>query len=139
MAGALIKHTGFVSKLTDHEIEATIAVSSACAGCHAGSSCGMSDNTSRIITISKSDKNVNLGDRVNIVGSQATGLSAVLFAYVLPFIAVMFTLVLSLSLLNTSELRAGLFSILILPPYYIVLYFFKEKFEKKYTFRIVSE
>jgi len=139
MAGAIIKHTGFVSKLSDHEIEATIAVSTACAGCHASSSCGMSDNTSRVITISQCDKNVNLGDRVDIVGSQSTGLSAVLFAYILPFFAVMITLILSLSFFNTSELRAGLYSLLILPPYYLVLYFFKGKFEKKYTFRIVSE
>lgn len=139
MAGAIIKHNGIVSKIADHKIEATIAVSTACAGCHAGSSCGMSDNSSRVITISHSERNVNIGDSVSIVGSQSTGLSAVFFAYILPFIIVMTTLVLSLSLLTTSELRAGLYSILVLPPYYLVLYFFKEKFEKKYTFRIVAE
>lgn len=139
MTRAIIKHKGTVSKLTDHNIEATIAVSTACDGCHAGSSCGMSDNNSRIITISHSEKNVSIGDHVSIVGSQSSGLSAVFFAYVLPFIAVMSTLVVSLSIFNTSELRAGLYSILILPPYYLVLYFFKEKFEKKYTFRIVAE
>ena len=136
MSEAIIKHTGFVSKIADHEIEATIAVSTACSGCHASSSCGMSESTSRVITISHSEKSVNVGDFVDIVGSRATGISAVFFAYILPFIVVMFTLVLSLSL-KTPELRAGLYSILILPPYYLVLYFFKEKFEKKYTFRIV--
>lgn len=137
MPEAVIKHAGIVSRITDNEIEATIAVSTACDGCHAGSSCGMAGNTSRIITISHSDKDVKMGDQVNIVGSRSAGISAVIFAYILPFIAVMLTLILSLSF-GTPELRAGLYSILILPPYYLVLYFFREKFEKKYTFRIVS-
>ncbi|MDA3854073.1 MAG: SoxR reducing system RseC family protein [Bacteroidales bacterium] len=138
MAEAIIEHIGYISKLSDHEIEATIKLSGACGGCDASSSCGMADNSSRVITISQSNKSVNLGDQVKVVGSQSTGVSAVFFAYMFPFIIVMLILILSLFLFNISELRAGLYSILILPPYYLVLYFLKEKFEKKYTFRIVS-
>lgn len=139
MAKTDIKHTGIISKVTDNKIEVTIAVSTACSGCHAASSCFMADNSTRIISINKTNQEVNIGERVNVVGSRSIGLNAVFFAYVLPFIAVMLTLVFSLSIENTSELRAGLYSILILPPYYLVLYLFKRRFEKKYTFRIVSE
>lgn len=137
MAEAIIEHIGYVSKLSGNSIEATIAVSGACGGCEASSSCGMAENSSRIITISQCDKNVNIGDKIKVVGSQSTGISAVFFAYILPFIVVMLVLILALFLLNISEIRAGLYSLLILPPYYLVLYFLKEKFEKKYTFRIV--
>ncbi len=139
MNQSIIEHKGIVSKITDTTIETTITVSTACSGCHAKGSCGMSDNQSRIISVTKSDQNVNIGDQVNIVGSETMGMKAVLFAYVLPFAAVLFTLVLSLYVLNVSEIRAGLYSILILPPYYLILYLFKGKFNKKYTFRIVSE
>lgn len=137
MSNNIIKHRGIVTNITGPKIETSIIVSSACAGCHAKGACGTSDSSSRTILIEKTNHNVNIGDSVSIEGAQSTGLKAVFFAYVLPFIVVMTTLVLSSVLFKTTELRAGLYSLMILPPYYLILHFFKGKFEKSYTFRIV--
>jgi len=138
MANSTIKHSGIVSKLTPQGVEVNIAVSSACAGCHAGSSCGMADNKARVIQVSRPHRRLSVGEQVEIEGAQSTGLGAVFFAYILPFLITMLTLILSLALFHTNELRAGLYALLVLPLYYLVLYLFRGKFEKKYTFRIVS-
>lgn len=139
MKQADIKHTGIVSKTTREQTEVSIAVSTACAGCHANSSCGMSDTESRIITVNNTDNHFNIGDKVNVVGARSTGMKAVLFAYILPFFAVLITLIVSLEAFHLSEPRAGLYSLLVLLPYYLILFLLKGKFEKKYTFRIVPE
>ena len=134
-----IKHDGIVSKLTSNNVEVCIAVSTACAGCHAQGSCGMVDDKNRIINIAQSAEGLNLGDKVQIEGAQSLGLKAVFFAYVLPFLLVLAVLIISLSLFNISETKAGLYALLILPIYYFVLYLFKSKFEEKYTFRIITK
>lgn len=137
MSNSIIKHTATVTHIGDDQIETSIVVSSACAGCHAKGACGSSDSSTRIITVKNTNQNINVGDSVNIEGAQSIGLKAVFFAYVLPFIVVMTTLVLSIELFNTTELRAGLYSLITLPPYYLILHLLKGKFEKSYTFRIV--
>lgn len=136
MPEKIIKHTGFITSVSDQVIEASVVVSSACSGCHASGACGVSDSSSRTITIEQFQGSYKVGDFVNIVGAQSIGMSAVLFAYVLPFIAVLITLIVSLQL-GASDLKAGVFSLLVLPPYYLIIYLFKGRFEKKYTFRIV--
>lgn len=135
----VIEHTGFVSETTDNEIKVSITVSDACSGCGAKSSCGMVDHKSRIITLANPGTVFHVGDRIHIEGAQAMGLKAVFFAYVLPFLLVLLTLIVSLSCLRLTELLSGLYSVLILVPYYFILSLFKGKLKKKYTFRIVSE
>lgn len=131
-----IKHTATVSRISNGNIEATISVSTACDGCHAKSSCGSADGKTRTIDIPYEGNDLQVGDTINILGDAAMGNSAVTFAYIVPFILVMLTLIVSLNIFHLSEISAGGYSLLILPLYYIVLYMLKDKFKKKYTFRI---
>ena len=139
MTRKTIKHDGIVSKLSNASVEVSIAISTACAGCHAQASCGMMDDNNRIINITQSAGGLKLGDKVQIEGAQSLGMKAVFYAYVLPFLLVLAVLIISLSLFNITETKAGLYALLILPIYYFVLYLFKSKFEEKYTFRIISQ
>jgi sigma-E factor negative regulatory protein RseC len=66
---------------------------------------------------------------------KSLGGKAVLLAYIIPFIIMMLSLII-LTLLNFSELFAGLFSIGILAPYYLVLYLLKNKLSKTFKFTI---
>lgn len=139
MTKKTINHDGIVSKLSNKGVEVSIAVSTACAGCHAQGSCGMVDDKNRIINIIQSAEGLKLGDKVQIEGAQSLGLKAVFFAYILPFLLVFVILVISLTFFDVSETKAGLYALLILPIYYFVLYLFKSQFEEKYTFRIISQ
>lgn len=132
----LIKHNVTVSKVANDYIETTIAVSTACDGCHAKSSCGTSSDKTRIIRVPYKGHDIKLGDHINIIGDSSMGLGAVFFAYILPFLLVMASLIISLSFLHLSDTMAGALSLLVLPIYYFILFLFKHKFEQKYTFRI---
>ncbi len=137
MTKTTIKHDGIVIKLCADYAEVSIAVTTACAGCHAQGSCGMSDNENRIIKVTHFSNDLKIGDKVEIEGAKSLGMKAVFYAYVLPFLLVLLVLIISLSLFNISETIAGIYSLVILPFYYLVLFLFKSKFEEKYTFRII--
>lgn len=133
-----IKHKAVVSKISEDSIQASIAITTACDGCHAKSSCGMTDNKTRLIDIPYTGDQLNLGDHIQITGDASIGNRAVFYAYILPFLIVMLVLILSLSVLHTTETEAGSYSLLSLPIYYLALFLFKKTFSKKYTFRINS-
>ncbi len=137
MTEKVIDHTGYISNISTQEIEVTITVSSACSSCHAKGACTSADSAERIITIRNTGKSsYKMGDIVSVTGAQSLGMSAVFFAYIIPFLLVFISLLIFTELSEVSEIQSGLLSLLVLPPYYIGLYFFKEKLEKKYTFTI---
>jgi sigma-E factor negative regulatory protein RseC len=72
---------------------------------------------------------------VTIVFRQSQGFSAVFWGYLMPFILVLTTLIISNAFLS-NELTAGLLSLAILIPYYITLYFFRHLLKKYFKFEL---
>jgi sigma-E factor negative regulatory protein RseC len=58
-----------------------------------------------------------------------------LYGYLLPFIIVLITLIVSSSLTN-NEITAGLLALLVLIPYYITLYFYRNYLKKVFKFEV---
>ena len=131
-----INHRGYVYRINQDEVDVMISVSSACASCHAKGACTSADNSERHIIVKNDKRNYQIGEEVKITGTQSMGMSAVFFAYVLPFLFVFVALLLMTETSTLNELRAGLYALLILPPYYLILYGFRNKLEKKYTFTL---
>jgi len=107
---------------------------SACTGCHAKSACSMSDMKEKEIDIIDYSGNFKLGEEVKVVYQESLGWLALLLAYVLPFVLVLITLFIATSL--TDELTSGLLSLGVLLPYYSLLYFFKDRLKKTFSFTI---
>jgi sigma-E factor negative regulatory protein RseC len=63
------------------------------------------------------------------------GYAALVLGYLLPLVSVVITLIVLISL-KFPELFAGLISLAILIPYYTVLYFFRNRINKKFTFTL---
>ncbi len=129
-----IEHTGVISEINDGIIKVDINVQSACASCHASGICGV-DSSNRIIEVTANQSRYNIGDQVKVVLKQKLGYVALLLGYVIPFFVVVFTLVICLKL-GVSEGISGLFSVLILIPYYITVYLFRNKIKKEFNFEI---
>ena len=108
---------------------------SACSSCHAKGACSVSDYQDKEIEISNFSKNYTSGQEVTIIFKESKGFTALFFAYVLPFLLVLTTLILVSSLKN-NELLAGLLSLAILFPYYITLYFFRHLLKKVFNFEV---
>ncbi len=74
------------------------------------------------------------GDLVTVEGNFSSGLKAVLFAYVIPFVLMLITLLVLSGF--TNNLVAGLSALGITIPYYAIIYLNKKHFEKQFSFII---
>lgn len=132
-----VDHLGKVVEITLNDVKVCITSSSACSGCHAKGVCGMSDSSEKIIVVNKPNHNYIIDQTVKVILKQSLGFKALLLGYLLPFIVVITTLII-LNILNFPELQTGLYSLLVLVPYYLILYLFKDKISRSFNFEIES-
>jgi positive regulator of sigma E activity len=129
-----IQHDGTVMKVDANSVLVSITSNPACSGCHAEGLCGISGKEQKMIDI-KGKYNVSPGDPVIVEMEQSTGYKAVILGYILPLIILVSCLVALISL-SFNELSAGLISIASLIPYFIVLYIFRKRINRSFTFRL---
>ncbi|MFW6094905.1 MAG: SoxR reducing system RseC family protein, partial [Bacteroidota bacterium] len=108
---------------------------SACASCHAKGVCTASDMENKEVEVIAEPTNYNIGEQVNIVLQQSLGFKALLYGYVYPFFLLLITLII-LSFIFKNELIVGIGALSVLIPYYILLYFYKDRLQKVFSFKI---
>ena len=111
-----------------------IISNSACSECHASATCTMMDRKTKMIELN-AESGYEIGETVLIEIANEQGLRAVLIGYFLPFIFMILMMVVVFYIFQ-NELLAGMASILILIPYYAVLFFLKNKLKKQFQFRL---
>ena len=75
------------------------------------------------------------GDKVEVSFSRSQGPKALFLGYLLPFLFVIVTLFISYEITG-DEVLAGISSLLILIPYYIILYTFRSRLKREFTFKL---
>jgi sigma-E factor negative regulatory protein RseC len=135
LMGQLIEHDGIIQSIQNNHIQVSILQQSACGDCHSKNVCSVSDKTEKIVEVEYVDADIEIGDKVILIGSQSIGLTAVLVAFVIPFMLILITL-LGLNTLISNEVYAGLIAIAALIPYYFILSLFKNKFKSKFKFTL---
>ncbi len=131
----LISHEGDVVAVNGDTVFVRIIQHSACAECHAQGVCSASDQTEKVIEVNDKLHSFSPGDRVLLEGNLTLGLNAVLLAFVIPFLLVICALIIA-SILTRNDIISGLSSVLILLPYYYLLYMKRDKLKRKFAFRI---
>ncbi|TLX75265.1 Fis family transcriptional regulator [Labilibacter sediminis] len=132
----LIEHTGYIQEVNSGYVKVCIIHESACASCHAKEACTASDMKEKIIDVSSIGFfDLAVGQKVIIQGQKSLGLKASFLAYILPFILVFITLFATYGL-TQSEGIAGLVSLAILIPYFLVIKLFTSKLQKTFVFTI---
>ena len=132
-----IEHIGIINDVNDHSVKVNLINVSACASCHAKAACSVADTDKKVIEVSNFNDIIPgfaKGERVNVTFDNSLGFKALFIGYVLPFILLLTTLIISSVFLE--ELKAGLLSIGILIPYYLSLILFKKSFKKTFRFRL---
>jgi len=129
-----IEHEGIVKKTDNKSVTVSIIAESACSGCHAEGLCSLSEKEEKIVEI-PGTFNVRPGESVRVLMKQSSGYAAVLFGYVLPLILVVALLII-LESSGVTELAAGLGSVAVLLPYYLSLYIFRKKINRKFAFSL---
>ena len=129
-----IKHDGIVEEVGSNSVVVRISSGSACSGCHAENLCNISGKEDKLISI-EGKYDVARGDVITVLMQQSMGIKAVLLGYVLPLFILVISLIILLSA-SLSELAAGLVSISILIPYFILLYLNRNRIGRIFLFTL---
>ncbi len=132
--GIEIQHEGIVYKTDADEVSVRITANPACSGCQAESFCSLSEKKEKIINVPGSYK-ISPGDHVMVQIKKEMGYTAVILGYIIPLAAVIVILVI-LTLFSFPEIAAGILSVSILLPYYLILYLMRKRIDKKFAFTL---
>ncbi|MBR8538097.1 SoxR reducing system RseC family protein [Carboxylicivirga sediminis] len=130
-----IEHEGIVTEVSPQLIKVRIVNESACASCHANGSCTAADLQDKIIDVYQSESNVQIGQKVMILGKKSLAPKAVLLAYIYPILIILAVLV-TVFYLTSDELLAGGMALAALVPYYLFIYLLKDKLKRTFSFTI---
>ncbi len=125
-------HSGVVSRIRGRSVIVTLDKNVHCESCSAKGACGVSDTANKEVEIIDADRAFKLNDPVEVTLKKNLGHRAVFWAYILPFMIMMLTLVMMSFFFE--EWMAGLVSLMVLVPYYALVYALKDYFKK--TFKI---
>ncbi len=130
-----VEHKGVVEKIDGRIIRVGFVSHSACSGCHAKGVCSLSEVENKYVEVIHDGSELIVGDSVDILLEQKQGFTALWLGYVLPFIVMVLTLVIVMATTGREGL-AGLSGVLILVPYYLVLYILRDRVREKFEFKI---
>lgn len=131
-----IKHEGVISKINSSGYTISLKGNINCEGCKAKAACGVSESNDKEIEIFESNQVFSLNEPVTVSLKKELGLKAVFWAYIFPFILMMITLV--IASLFFAEWFAGILSMLVLGPYYLMLFVFNNSFKKAFKLSILK-
>jgi len=132
-ASVCIQQKGTVEEFTGHNIRVKIHREASCGHCGAKGLCYIGEGTERIVEIGDFSPDLKTGDTVGISITRGMGNKAVVLGYMVPFIILLSTLIIS-NYSGAREWLSGLLALISLVPYYILLYLFRNRLRK--TFRL---
>lgn len=129
-----ITHKGRIVAIDPDITTIEIIAESACASCHAKGLCGLGEEKVKQIQVRTSAWTPRqVGDEVEVVLKKSMGYKAVFIAYGLPLV-VLFVALMLLGALGVGELWAGLGALGAVAVCYFVLFLFRNKISKEYSF-----
>lgn len=131
-----ITHRGKIKQIDKTRVLVQIMQASACSACEAKSLCHSAESKEKTIEVEVPDaSDFEEGQEVMLVGTLSQGLRAVFYAYVIPLILMLAVLFIALTN-GVDEALSALMAIGILIPYYIVVYFLRHHFSRKFSFTL---
>jgi len=135
-ANNTIEHLGVVSDIEGTVVKVKIESNTACSSCHAKKACLVANKVDKIIEINTEfTDRFKLNEKVKICLKSSDGFKALFFGYIAPLIIVVLSLLIFTNI-GFDEIKAGIISLIILIPYYIILYLFKTQLKNKFTFEL---
>lgn len=132
----VIKHRGIVENIEGNLLKVRIVQTSACAECGAKGYCSSAEVRENEVEVMASDASAyRLGDDVWVMCEMSVGRRAVWWAFVFPFLILLASLCLFLSL-DCGELWAAMFSLFLLVPYYYIMWLFRKRLERHFSFSV---
>ncbi len=131
-----IEHPGEVEKQSGNIVIVRIKPQTACATCKSQSYCGIAENTDKLVEVKVSEgKTYQKGEEVTICLKQSLGYRALLMGYLIPFLILVFVLIIMMAI-TSDELLSALTAITLMLPYYLLLYKYRDKVRETFNFKL---
>ena len=131
-----ISHSGVVESVEDGCVHVRIVQTSACLACKVAGYCNASESKEKMVDVYTTDtQRYSVGQAVTVMASRQVAAHALLLGFGLPFLVLVGVLVVVLQMTG-NELWAALAGLLSLAPYYLLLYFFRNRLRDKLSFWI---
>lgn len=131
----IIAHKGLIRAIKKGEAQVSLLDAEGCSGCAIKSTCGASNTTNNVIEVPVKAGTFSVGEIVELKISYQQGFMAVFWAYAFPFVLLLNSLILLLYL-GFTEAQSAIYSLLLLPIYYLILHFFNTFLSHKFQFKI---
>ena len=132
----IIKHRGIVEKVDGSHIVVRIVQTSACSACSAKGLCNASESKEKQIDVYEVNPSYQIGEEVMVCGTTSMGMRAVLLAFGVPLIILVLALGVSMKLTSEDALLSSGIALVSVVPYYIAIYFCKDKLNRTFSFTI---
>ena len=135
----IIKHRGIVEKVEGSHIVVRIVQTSACAACSAKGLCNASESKEKQIDVYEVNASYRIGEEVVLCGTTSMGMRAVFLAFGIPMLLLLVALFVTMRVTDGDALVSSLVALFAVVPYYLVIYFMKDKLNKTFSFTIEKQ
>ena len=135
----IIKHNGIVEKVDRQHVVVRIVQTSACSACSAKGLCNASESKEKQIDVYELNPTYRIGEEVVLCGSTSMGMRAVFLAFGIPMLLLLFALFVSMRVTDGDALVSSLVALFAVVPYYLVIYFMKDKLNRTFSFTIEKQ
>ena len=135
----IIKHRGIVEKVEGSHVVVRIVQTSACAACSAKGLCNASESKEKQIDVYEVNASYQIGEEVVLCGTTSMGMRAVFLAFGIPMLLLMVALFVTMRVTDGDALVSSLVALLAIVPYYIVIYYMKDKLNRTFSFTIEKQ
>ena len=135
----IIKHRGIVEKVEGSHVVVRIVQTSACAACSAKGLCNASESKEKQIDVYEVNASYRIGEEVVLCGTTSMGMHAVFLAFGIPMLLLLVALFVTMRVTDGDALVSSLVALFAVVPYYLVIYFMKDKLNKTFSFTIEKQ
>lgn len=120
-------------------LKVRIVQTSACSACSIKGHCSAAESKEKLIDVyNKAGLTCQVGNQVMISGATSLGMKAVMWAFVFPFVVLLVSLFVAMYFTGGDEAVSSIVSLCMLIPYYLILFFCREKFRRTFVFVLES-
>jgi sigma-E factor negative regulatory protein RseC len=135
----IIKHRGIVEKVEGSHVVVRIVQTSACAACSAKGLCNATESKEKQIDVYEVNASYRIGEEVVLCGTTSMGMRAVFLAFGIPMLLLLVALFVTMRVTDGDALVSSLVALFAVVPYYLVIYFMKDKLNKTFSFTIEKQ
>ena len=135
----IIKHRGVVEKIEGTHVVVRIVQTSACSACSAKGLCNASESKEKQIDVYGVQASYLIGEEVVVCGTTSMGMRAVLLAFGVPLLILLLALFVTMRITDGDALLSAFVALLAVMPYYLLVYFMKDKLDRTFSFTIEKQ